>query len=142
MVFFVPFDGSASADAALRRAVEHGRALDREVVAVSFVPTGSEFAERRKWITPADDFAADEASAALKRKIEETTDETELVYEETSAGSPDDGIGEEVRRAAEDVDASILFVGAGDSSVGDGLRTRFGTVASTGSYDVHIVRSA
>ena len=142
MVFFVPYDGSASAEAALQRAVEHGRALDRDVVAVSFVPTGSEFAERRKWISPTDDFAAEEASNALKRKIAETTDETELVYDETSAGSPDDGIGDVVRRAAEEVQASVLFVGAGDATVGEGLRTRFGSVAADGSYDVHIVRTA
>jgi len=142
MVFLVPFDGSPASEAALRRAVEHGRALEREVVAVAFVPTGSEFAERRKWIEPSDDFAVDDASATLKRKISEATDETELVYDEASAGSPDDGIGDVVRQTAEDVEATVLFVGAGGATVGEGLRTRFGTVASDGSYDVHIVRSA
>ena len=142
MVFLVPFDGSPASEAALSRAVEHGSALGREVLAVAFVPTGAEFAERRTWIEPSDDFAVEDASAALQRKIDETTDRTELVYDEASAGSPDDGIGDVVRQTAEDVDATVLFVGAGDATVGEGLRTQFGSVAADGSYDVHIVRSA
>jgi nucleotide-binding universal stress UspA family protein len=139
MVFLVPFDGSPVADAALRRAVEHGRALERKVLAVSFVPTGAEFVERRTWIEPADDFAASEASAALKRKIAEATDETELVYEETGAGSPADGIADALRGTAEDVEADVLFVGL-ENGTSDALETRFGSISPSAGYDVHIVR--
>jgi nucleotide-binding universal stress UspA family protein len=139
MVFVVPYDRSPVAEAALRRAVEHGRAFDRDVLAVSYVPTGAEFAERRKWIEPADDFAIEGASAALKRKIEEATDETELVYRDATAGSPADGIGEAVRETATDVDASVVFVGIANGSA-DALETRFGSISTTASYDVHLVR--
>ncbi len=141
MVFVVPFDGSPAAEAALRRAVEHGRALGRHVLAVSYVPTGAEFAERRTWIEPADDFAVEEASASLERKIEEATDETELVYEDATAGSPTDGIADAVRETAMDVDAKVLFVGIANGSE-DALETRFGSISTAASYDVHLVRGA
>jgi nucleotide-binding universal stress UspA family protein len=141
MVFVVPFDGSPVAEAALRRAVDHGRALGRDVLAVSYVPTGAEFAERRTWIESDDDFAVEEASASLRRKIEETTDETELVYEDATAGSPADGIGNAVRETATDVGASVLFVGIANGSE-DALETRFGSISPTASYDVHLVRGA
>ncbi|MHB9288196.1 universal stress protein [Halobacteriales archaeon Cl-PHB] len=144
MVFLVPYDGSPAAAAALDRAVEHGEALGRDVVAVSFVPTGTEFAQRRIWVDPDEDFALDSARQELERKIDETTDETELVYDDATAGSPDDGIATEVRQVALDVDATVLFVGASDTSSDEdeGLVTPFGPISADADYDVHVVRTA
>lgn len=139
MVFLVPFDGSPVSEAALARAVDHGQALDEEVVAVSFVPTGADYAERRKWIQPDEDFATETASAELRRKIEEATDDAERSFE-ASANAPTDGIGDHIRQAANDVDASILFVGASDEA-DDRLTTPFGDLAVDADYDVFIVRS-
>lgn len=140
MVFLVPFDGSPVSEAALASAVEHGRALGEEVMAVSFVPTGAEYAERRKWIQPDDEFAVETASTTLRRKIEETTDEAERTYADSGAQSPGD-LADHVRRVASDVDASVLFVGADTNADGSGLQTPFGEVENGGDYDVHIVRS-
>lgn len=142
MAFLVPFDGSSASEAALARAVEHGKALDEEVVAVSFIPTGAEYAERRKWIQPDEDFAAETASSELKRKIAETTDDAERSFEESGASAPGDGLTKHVKRVARDVDTSILFVGAGDDHSEDQLTTPFGEVAPDADYDIHIVRTA
>ena len=142
MVFLVPFDGSPVSEAALARAVEHGQALGEEIVAVSIIPTGAEYAERRKWIEPDDEFAAETASAELRRKIEETTDDAERNFAESGAYSPDDGLTERVRRVARDVKASVLFVGANGESSADRLRTPFGEVVTDAEYDIHIVRAA
>lgn len=141
MVFLVPFDGSPVSEAALARAVEHGKALEEEIVAVSFVPTGAEYAERRKWIEPDEDFATETASSELRRKIAEATDDSERTFAESTAHSPEDGITDRIQQVAQDVDASILFVGASDTSSDDRLQTPFGDVAPDAEYDVHIVRS-
>jgi nucleotide-binding universal stress UspA family protein len=143
MVFLVPFDGSPVSEAALARAIEHGRALEQEVVAVSFVPTGTEYAERRKWVHPDEEFAAETASAALRRKIEEATDEAERTFTESGAQSPG-GLTDHVRRVARDVDASVLFVGTDDTedTENPGLPTPFGEVGNGGDYDVYLVRAA
>ena len=141
MVFLVPFDGSPVAEAALARAVKHGNALGEEVVAVSFVPTGSAYAERRKWIEPDDDFAAETASSELRRKIEEATDDAERNFEESGAQSPDDGIIDRLQQVAQDVGATVLFVGTDGAHDDDRLKTPFGAVAADGAYDVHVVRS-
>jgi len=143
MVFLVPFDGSSVSEAALARAVEHGEALGEAVVAVSFVPTGAEYAERRKWIQPDEEFAVETASAALRRKIEEATDEAERTFAESGAQSPG-GLTDHVRRVARDVNASILFVGTAgtDDTQDPGLRTPFGEVGNGGDYDIYLVRAA
>ncbi|WP_302081181.1 universal stress protein [Salinibaculum rarum] len=141
MVFLVPFDGSPVAKAALTRAVEHGKALGEEIVAVSLVPTGATYAERRKWIQPDEDFAAETASTELQRKIDEATDDAERNFDESSAQSLDGGISDRIQQVAKDVDASVLFVGTDDTSEDDRLTTPFGPVAADGAYDVHLVRS-
>ncbi len=142
MVFLVPFDGSSASEAALARAVEHGQALAEEVVAVSIIPTGTEYAERRKWIEPDEDFAAETASAELRRKIEETTGDAERNYSDSAAYTPDDGLTERVRQTARDLDASVLFVGADGDDSGERLQTPFGEVLGDAEYDIHVVRSA
>jgi nucleotide-binding universal stress UspA family protein len=142
MVFLVPYDGSTVSEAALDRAVEHGAALDEQVVAVSLIPTGSEYAERRKWIEPDEEFAVESARKELKRKIVETTDQSERPLVGMGASSPGNGVTDRIRRVAIEVDASVLFVGTNSDSAEDRLTTPFGTVSQDREYDVHLVRSA
>lgn len=142
MVFLVPYDGSSVSEAALSCAVEHGEAMGEEILAVSFVPTGADYAQRRKWIEPDDDFAAESARNALKRKIEEATDDAERNYEGTDAGAPGDGLAERIRDLANEVDASTLFVGTSPEDSSESLQTPFGSVSADADYDIHIVRTA
>jgi nucleotide-binding universal stress UspA family protein len=141
MVFLVPYDGSRVAQAALDCAVRHGEALDEQVVAVSFVPTGSEYAQRRKWIEPADDFAVDTAREELERKIQETVDDSERPYAEPGASAPHNGVTADLRQVADEVGASVLFVGTEETANGDELTTPFGPIVSDGDYDIHLVQS-
>lgn len=140
MVLLVPYDGSSVSKAALDRAVEHGDALGTEVVAVSFVPTGSEYALRRTWIEPSDDFATDTAREELERKIAETVDDAERRFEEAGASAPADGAADHIRQVAEDVGASTLYVGTNGDTTEEPM-TPFGPIAPDGEYDIHLVRS-
>ena len=140
MVFLVPYDGSSVSEVALDRAVEHGKALEEEVLAVTFVPTGSDYAARRKWIQPSEEFAIDSARAELKRKIEEMTDDTERNYLDNGA-SVENGVGEHIRRIAHEIDASTVYVGTSDEADENGLTTPFGELDNREQYDVHLVRS-
>jgi nucleotide-binding universal stress UspA family protein len=141
MVFLVPFDGSPVSEAALARAVEYGTALGEEVLAVAIIPTGAAHVERRKWIQPDEDFAAETASAELRRKIEEATDDAERTFAESGAQSPEDGLTQRVRQVAADVDTSVLFVGATATAGNDRLQTPFGDIANSADYDIHVVRA-
>lgn len=142
MVFLVPYDGSPVSKAALDRAAEHGSALGEDIVAVAFVPTGSEYTERRTWVSPENDFAVESAQNELERKIAEATDDAELNFTDATATAPNDGVAEDIRRVASEVDASTLYVGASNSGDSEGIETPFGAVSSDGKYDVHIVRTS
>ena len=137
MVFLVPFDGSGAARAALERAVTYGRELEEDVLAVALVPTGADFAPRRTWIEPAEDFAAESAVHDLRRKIEEATDDAELSFTDATPQSPAGGVSSQVRRIAAEVDASVVFLG-GD---GEGnVEVALNGAAAGEDFDVHVVR--
>ncbi|QIO23699.1 universal stress protein [Haloarcula sp. JP-L23] len=136
MVFLVPFDGSSLAEAALDRAVTYAAAMDVDVVAVSLVPTGSDYAQRRLRVDPHEDFAAETAAADLRRKIEEATDDAELNYEDVSAYSAN-SLSETVRQVARDVDATVVFLGSADT---EDVVVPIAELNEEDAYDVHIVR--
>lgn len=136
MVFLVPFDGSPLADAALDRAVSYAAALDTEVVAVSLIPTGSDYAQRRRRVDPDENFAAETAASDLRRKIEEATDDAELHYEDVSAHSPNE-LSATIRQVARDVDASVVFLGSADT---EDIVVPIADLDDEDAYDVHIVR--
>lgn len=136
MVFLVPFDGSPLADAALERAVTYAGALDTEVVAVSLIPTGSDYAQRRRRVDPTEDFAAETAASDLRRKIEEATDDAELNYEDVSAYSASE-LSDTIRQVARDVDATCVFLGSADT---DDVVIPSSELDAGEAYDVHIVR--
>lgn len=136
MVFLVPFDGSPQSEAALDRAVAYGEAMDTDVIAVSLVPTGSDYAQRRRRIDPTEDFAADSAANDLRRKIEEATDDAELRYEDFSA-NPSSELSETIRQVARDVDASVVFLGSSDT---DDVVVPMTDSAASDTFDVHVVR--
>ncbi|GGN97544.1 MULTISPECIES: universal stress protein [Haloarcula] len=136
MVFLVPFDGSSLAEAALDRAVTYAAAMDVDVVAVSLVPTGSDYAQRRRRVDPHEDFAAETAAADLRRKIEEATDDAELNYEDVSAYSAN-SLSETVRQVARDVDATVVFLGSADT---EDVVVPIAELNEEDAYDVHIVR--
>jgi len=136
MVFLVPFDGSPLADAALDRAVNYASALDTDVIAVSLIPTGSDYAQRRRRVDPEEDFAAETAASDLRRKIEEATDEAELHYEDVSAYSANE-LSDTIRQVARDVDASVVFLGSADT---DDVVIPISELNDEDAYDVHIVR--
>ncbi|MBX0294846.1 universal stress protein [Haloarcula nitratireducens] len=138
MVFLVPFDGSSLAEAALERAVEYAAALDSEVVAVSLVPTGTDYAQRRRQVDPHEDFAAETAASDLRRKIEEATDDAELHYEDVSAYSANE-LSETIRQVARDVGASVVFLGSADT---EDVVVPIEELDDEDAYDVHIVRRA
>jgi len=137
MVFLVPFDGSSCAHAALDRAVTYGAAVDRDVVAVSYVPTGDDYAERRRWVDPSEDFATDTVASDLRRKIEEATDDAEVNFENSRASPPGGGPSDEVRHPAVHADAPVVCGATADDGQvvvpidGDG-----------DEFDVHVVRRA
>jgi len=136
MVFLVPFDGSPLAEAALERAVTYADAMDTDVVAVSLIPTGSDYAQRRRRVDPDENFAAETAATDLRRKIEEATDDAELHYEDVSAYSANE-LSDTIRQVARDVDAEVVFLGSADT---DDVVIPISELNDEDAYDVYIVR--
>jgi nucleotide-binding universal stress UspA family protein len=142
MTFVVPFDGSELAKTALVRAVEFGTVLDERVVAVSVIPAdNASYARENDWLEPDESFDLDTVVGRLHQDVAAHAPNAEFRYDVVGRRSTPGTIASRIRKQAESVDASMVFVGSENagrlvsslSSVGD-------TVAAADAYDVVIVR--
>ena len=145
MTLLVPFDGSELSVAALERAREFAEATGAEVLVLAVVPDDAEYARERGWIGPDDDLDPSEVETWLAGRADEivpgVTLRSERVENVDPVASTTMDVVRTIRRVADEVDASIVFVGSENA----GRVTR--PLASVGSpisddprYDVHIVR--
>jgi nucleotide-binding universal stress UspA family protein len=143
MTFVVPFDGSALAEAALVRAAEFASVFESRVLAVSVIPKQNEqYARERDWLGPDEEYSRGAVTSTLHRQVSDLCARVDFRHEFVGRFAAPGTIARRLREVADDVDASMVFVGsdnAGDlvnslSSVGS-------TVAADDNYDVVIVRN-
>jgi len=138
MTFLVPFDGSDLSKAALERAA--GLATDEEIVALTVIPSGTKYAQKKGWSDPTENF--DELLANLEDAVTDIAPGATFEFMRTESRPPTAKIAKIIRRKARSHDASVVFLGSANAgktmspvaSVGPG-------VASDESYDVYIARA-
>lgn len=144
MTLLVPFDGSELSATALERAVEFGEFMDETVLALSIIPDDEGFARDRGWIDDDEAFEPAAVGEELRRRVETIAPEAdfELVQPDDVEGSSRTmDVIRTIRRVANDVDASILFVGSENvGRVTEPLASVGDPIARDQRYDVHIVR--
>jgi nucleotide-binding universal stress UspA family protein len=142
MSFVVPFDGSSLAEAALARAVELGRALDEEVIAVTVIPQrNAKYARAKGWLDDHVDFDREAVVAAIQAQIRsiapEVTHETLAVDRYAPPGT----IANHLRRFVRNRDATMVFLGSENAGrLVTSISSIGGRIASGTEYDVVIVR--
>ncbi|MEF8807815.1 universal stress protein [Natronomonas sp.] len=143
MTFVVPFDGQDLAEAALVRAKEFNTVLNERVVAVSVIPRGNaEYARERGWLRKGEQFDIKTIVGRLHEQVLELAPEANFRHTVVSRYAPTGTIASQLRRHAEQEDASMVFIGSENagrvvstvSSVGN-------NVASDEDYDVVIIRN-
>ncbi|QLD85985.1 universal stress protein [Natronomonas halophila] len=143
MTFMVPFDGKELAEAALVRAKEFNTVLDERIVAVSVIPKENvEYARERGWLQKDEPFDVKRIVAKLHEQVLELAPEANFRHIVVSRYAPTGTIASQLRRHAEQEDASMVFIGSENagrvvstvSSVGN-------NVASDEDYDVVIIRN-
>jgi nucleotide-binding universal stress UspA family protein len=142
MTLFVPFDGSALAEAALVRATEFGIVFEEDVLAVSVIPKGdARYAREHDWIEPDEDADLGTVVSRLHRQVTDLCPTANFRHRVVDKRAPSGEIATQLRRLAEREDASMVFIGSENaghlvtslSSVGSSL-------AAEVAYDVVIVR--
>lgn len=142
MTYLVAFDGSDLSVAALRRATTFAAALDERVVVVSVVPTDEALAAEYDLVG---DGEYDPAGAAerLRAAARDVAPDVEFRAESVDAYAGKGLIAREITRVAREEDASVVVVGSDDAGrVVQPVSSVGGNVASTGDYDVFVVRSS
>jgi nucleotide-binding universal stress UspA family protein len=148
MTYLVPFDGSALAEAALERATEFADLTDAEVVALAVVPLDErDFAVERGWIEEGERYDPDEVASALEAQVKQTsldaTFRCERPEDVSSVASVTTDVVRTIRAVAQDVDATVVFIGSENAGRVSTPVTSVGApVSEDPRYDVHIVRHA
>jgi nucleotide-binding universal stress UspA family protein len=139
MTLVVPFDGSQLAEAALVRASQFGSLLDEPGVAVTAIPDGDTQFARRVGVTdePTVEAVADHLESRVRQIAPTATFRAEAVGKYAPSGQ----IAKTIRRAAKDLDASMVFIGSENAGrIVRSLGSVGGSVATDEAYDVVIVR--
>jgi nucleotide-binding universal stress UspA family protein len=142
MKFFVPYDGTELAKAALERAAVLGKGVDAGIVVATIIPKDGEYAHRRGWIASNEEFDADRIEATLREEIDDIAPGAEfrhaIVRSHVSAGN----IATRLRDIAMEIEADAVFLGSENvgsiaapvSSIGSNVATRV-------PYDIYLVQS-
>ncbi|MBX0323802.1 universal stress protein [Halomicroarcula sp. F13] len=147
MVLLVPFDGSDLSQAALERATEFSEYRDEDVLALVVVPDEPDYALERNWLSPNDPFDPEAIADTLRERVAEIAPEAEFraeVPEDVSSmASITTDVVRTIRSVANDVDASIVFIGSENAGrVSSPVSSVGAPVSEDPRYDVHIVRHA
>jgi len=146
VTLLVPFDGSALAEAALRRAREFATYRDEEVVALTVVPDDESFATERGWIEPGEPYDPDAVCTAFELRVKEIDEDVTFRCERPTPGehptaSTIDDVTHTIRTVAGELDVSIIFIGSENAGRVSTPVTSVGSPLSTDAkYDVHIIR--
>lgn len=148
MTLLVPFDGSALSKAALERAMEFGEYRGEDIVALTVVPTDAEFAEERGWINPGAEYDPDAVCADFEKQVEAVAPDVQFRCEHPAeslsmTASVIDDVTRCIRQVADELEASIVFIGSENAGRVSTPVTSVGSpISEDPHYDVHIVRHA
>jgi nucleotide-binding universal stress UspA family protein len=146
MTYLVPFDGSDLAVAALERATEFASAMDEPVVVLAVVPEGEpEFAAERGWTDEDESYDPVAIADRLRSQVESTapgaTVRCEHPGDVSAIASVTTDVVRTIRRVAEEVEATVVFIGSENAGRVSTPVTSVGApISEDPRYDVHIVR--
>jgi len=146
MTYLVPFDGSPLAGAALHRASEFAELTGEDVLALAVVPLDErDFAVERGWIDETEGYDPDDVVVALEAEVKgiapDATFRCERPEDVSSVASVTTDVVRTIRAVAEELDASIVFIGSENAGRVSTPVTSVGApVSEDPRYDVHIVR--
>jgi nucleotide-binding universal stress UspA family protein len=143
MTFLVAYDGSPLARAALARAVEFAAPIEASVVVVTAIPKrNATYAREHGWLAADEPFDVDAVVETVASEVARLAPEAAFEHVEVGRRASPGTVAAEVRRAAERVEADVLFVGSrAAGTMNPPVSSTGATVASDDDYDVVIVRT-
>jgi nucleotide-binding universal stress UspA family protein len=142
MKFFVPYDGSRLAKAALERAATLGAGVDADIVVATIVPEDRDYAVERGWIGANEEFDGGRIKTTLREDVDEIAPDADFRYTIVRSYVSAGNIATRLRDIAMDIEADTVFLGSENvgsiaapvSSIGSNVATRV-------PYDIYLVQS-
>lgn len=143
LTFFVPFDGTELAVAALERADTLASGPGATVVVGTIVPKDRDYARERDWIGANEALDPEVIEERLLGWVTDISPTAAFRCQTVGAHVSSGGIATRLRDMAEDVDADVVFLGSENvGSVAAPISSIGSNVATRVSYDIYLVQSA
>lgn len=142
MTIVVPFDGSELSEAALARATALGDTFEENVLALTIIPKGDKkYARERDWLGADEEFDIQTVVGRIHEQVIEVAPQANFRHETVGRYASSGSIATELRRAAKDMDASLVAIGSDNAGhMVTSIHSVGSTVASDEAFDVLIVR--
>lgn len=140
MIALVPFDGSDLSKAALGRAKEYADALEGwAIVAVSVIPDDERYARSRGWVD--DVFSFEKVVSHLEDEVAEIAPKAAFEHRAIGGYTTKGTIATEISSMIRKYGPRIVFIGSDNvGRIATPVTSVGGRAASTGDFDVYVVR--
>ncbi|WP_340097853.1 universal stress protein [Salinibaculum salinum] len=142
MKFFVPFDGTELAVAALKRADSLATGTGAEIVVATIIPKDREYALERGWLDSNETFEIEAVRDTLRSQVAEIALDAEFRCESVRSYISAGNIATRLRDIATDIDADVVFLGSENvGSIAAPVGSIGSNVATRVPYDIYLVQS-
>ncbi|MFB6296952.1 MAG: universal stress protein [Salinirussus sp.] len=143
MSFVVPFDGSRLARTALSRAGYLGAQCGIPVLAVTVLPEDTDYARKRDWLDPGEQFDADRIEDRLREQVHGIAPDATFQCHRVRRRLDYGAIARIVRDTAERAGADVVFLGSENvGRIAKPISSIGGNVAARVDYDIYLVQKA
>ncbi|MEF8870114.1 MAG: universal stress protein [Haloarculaceae archaeon] len=142
MKFFVPYDGSKLAVAALDQAVTLATGTGADIVVATIVPKDRDYALERGWLGETERFDVDAVQETLRAQVAEIAPNAEFRCNTIRSYASAGNIATRLRDIAMDIEADVVFLGSENvGSIAAPVGSIGSNVATRVPYDIYLVQS-
>jgi|AntRauTorcE11898_2_1112593.scaffolds.fasta_scaffold49517_1 nucleotide-binding universal stress UspA family protein len=142
MKFFVPYDGSRLAVAALEQAVTLATGTGADIVVATIVPKDRDYAVERGWLDASETFEVEAVQKTLRAQVTEIAPDAEFRSSTVQSYASAGNIATRLRDIAMDIEADVVFLGSENvGSIAAPVSSIGSNVASRVPYDIYLVQS-
>lgn len=142
MNFFVPYDGSKLAVAALEKAERLAEGVGATIVVATVIPKDRDYALDQGWVDENEQFDADQVEETLRAHVADIAPDAEFRCLKSKSYASAGNIATHLRDIAIEIDSDVVFLGSENvgsvaapvSSIGSNVATRI-------PYDIYLVQT-
>lgn len=141
MSFFVPYDDSPLSRSALRRSRDYAEAVEESLYVYSVVPDSAEYARKKNWIEPDEEFVVEDIVTYLRSQVADIAPMAHFEFLIADPYIQPGTVASRIRRQAQNREATTVAIGSDNAGrVMSPITSVGGKVAAERTFDLLVIR--